>query len=84
MNYKRRTTISVAIGDTPLGSDYPIRVQSMTNTSTNDIEASVAQCRRIADAGADYVRLTAQGVREADNIGEIRSRCEPRAAWCRL
>lgn len=74
MNYKRRTTISVAIGDTPLGSDYPIRVQSMTNTSTNDIEASVAQCRRIADAGADYVRLTAQGVREADNIGEIRSR----------
>lgn len=73
MNYKRRTTISVAIGDTPLGSDYPIRVQSMTNTSTNDIEASVAQCRRIADAGADYVRLTAQGVREADNIGEIRS-----------
>lgn len=80
MNYKRRTTISVAIGDTPLGSDYPIRVQSMTNTSTNDIEASVAQCRRIADAGADYVRLTAQGVREADNIGEIRSRL--RAEGC--
>lgn len=74
MNYKRRSTISVAIGGTPLGSDYPIRVQSMTNTSTNDIEASVAQCRRIADAGADYVRLTAQGVREAENIGEIRRR----------
>ena len=74
MNYKRRPTITVNIGNTPLGSDFPIRVQSMTNTSTNDIDASVAQCRRIADAGADYVRLTAQGVREADSIGEIRSR----------
>lgn len=72
MNYKRRKTISVNIGNTPLGSDYPIRVQSMTNTSTMDTEGSVAQCRRICDAGADYVRLTAQGVREAHNIGEIR------------
>lgn len=72
MDYLRRKTISVNIGDTPLGSDYPIRVQSMTNTSTMDTEGSVAQCRRICDAGADYVRLTAQGVREAHNIGEIR------------
>ncbi len=45
----------------------------MTSTSTMDTEGSVAQCRRIYDAGADYVRLTAQGVREANNIGEIRS-----------
>ncbi len=44
----------------------------MTNTSTDDIEASVAQCLRIAQAGADYVRLTAQGVKEAENIGVIR------------
>lgn len=73
MNYKRRKTINVNIGKTPLGSDYPIRVQSMTNTSTMDTEGSVAQCRRICDAGADYVRLTAQGVREAHNIGEIRN-----------
>ena len=73
MNYKRRTTITVRVDGTPLGSDFPIRVQSMTNTSTMDTEGSVAQCRRIAGAGADYVRLTAQGVREAGNIGEIRS-----------
>ena len=73
MNYKRRKTITVRVGGTPLGSDFPIRVQSMTNTSTMDTEGSVAQCRRIAGAGADYVRLTAQGVREAGNIGEIRS-----------
>ena len=45
----------------------------MTSTSTLDTDASVAQCRRIFDAGADYVRLTAQGVREAHNIGEIRA-----------
>jgi (E)-4-hydroxy-3-methylbut-2-enyl-diphosphate synthase len=72
MNYKRRKTVSVNIGGIPLGSNYPIRVQSMTNTSTDDIEASVAQCLRIAQAGADYVRLTAQGVKEAENIGVIR------------
>ncbi len=72
MNYKRRKTVSVNIGGIPLGSDYPIRVQSMTNTSTDDIEASVAQCLRIAQAGAHYVRLTAQGVKEAENIGVIR------------
>ncbi len=64
--------MSVNIGGIPLGSDYPIRVQSMTNTSTDDIEASVAQCLRIAQAGAHYVRLTAQGVKEAENIGVIR------------
>lgn len=45
----------------------------MTSTSTMDTDGSVAQCRRIYDAGADYVRLTAQGVREANNIGVIRS-----------
>ena len=72
MNYERRKTVSVNIGGIPLGSDYPIRVQSMTNTSTDDIEASVAQCLRIAQAGAHYVRLTAQGVKEAENIGVIR------------
>jgi (E)-4-hydroxy-3-methylbut-2-enyl-diphosphate synthase len=72
-NYKRRKTVTVNIGNTPLGSDYPIRVQSMTNTSTNDIEASVEQCMRIANAGAHYVRLTTQGVKEAENLGRIRT-----------
>ena len=72
MNYSRRKTSRVDIGETPLGSEFPIRVQSMTSTSTMDTSGSVAQCRRICDAGADYVRLTAQGVREANNIGEIR------------
>lgn len=71
-NYIRRKSSAVEIGNIPLGGDNPIRIQSMTSTSTLDTEGSVAQCKRIFDAGADYVRLTAQGVREAENIGVIR------------
>ena len=74
MNYKRRKTVAVNVGGVMIGSDYPIRVQSMTNTNTNDIEASVAQCESLAAAGAEIVRLTAQGVREAQSIGEIRAK----------
>lgn len=70
-DYRRRISHAVNIGGTPLGSSYPVRLQSMTSTSTMDTDASVAQCKRIAEAGADYVRLTAQGVREAENIGLI-------------
>lgn len=70
-DYHRRIAHSVNIGGTPLGSEYPIRLQSMTSTSTMDTDASVAQCKRIAEVGASYVRLTAQGVREAENIGRI-------------
>ena len=77
-NYHRRKTVTVNIGNTPLGSEFPIRVQSMTNTSTNDIEASVEQILRIADAGAHYVRLTTQGVREAENLGIIRKQVRER------
>lgn len=73
-DYVRRKSREVNIGGIPLGGDNPVRIQSMTNTSTMDTEGSVAQCRRIAEAGADYVRLTAQGVREAENIGVIRRR----------
>ena len=74
INYKRRRTTAVRIKNLMMGSDYAVRVQSMTSTGTMDTEGSVAQCKRIADAGADLVRLTAQGVREAENIGVIRSR----------
>jgi (E)-4-hydroxy-3-methylbut-2-enyl-diphosphate synthase len=62
----------VQIGSTPLGGDNPIRIQSMTNTDTLDTKASVEQCIRIIEAGADYVRLTAQGVREAENLAVIK------------
>lgn len=72
-NYHRRHSWSVDVGGIPLGGENPIRIQSMTSTSTDDIEASRAQAERIADAGASYVRLTAQGVKEADAIGKIRT-----------
>ncbi len=72
-DYNRRKTVSVNVGGVPMGSDYPIRVQSMTNTDTNDTERSAEQCLRIAQAGAHYVRLTAQGVREAEGIGMVRN-----------
>lgn len=72
-NYNRRKTVAVNIGGIPLGSDYPIRLQSMVSTSTMDTEGSAAQCERIAQAGASYIRLTAQGVREAENLGNIKA-----------
>jgi len=63
----------INIGTVPLGGNNPIRIQSMTNTNTMDTKASVAQCIRIIEAGADFVRLTAQGIREADNLANIKS-----------
>ena len=70
-NYFRRETSVVKIGATPLGGDNPIRIQSMTNTATQDTDACVAQAKRIADAGGEYVRLTTQGVKEAENLRNI-------------
>ena len=72
-DYKRRDADEVSIGRVKIGGAHPVALQSMTNTSTMDTDGSVAQCRRIADAGADIVRLTAQGIREAENIGRIRA-----------
>ena len=72
-NYKRRETTVTHVGNTPMGGSNPIRVQSMTTTATTDTEGSVAQAKRIIDAGGEYVRLTTQGVREAENLREINS-----------
>ena len=54
-----------------MGGAYPIRIQSMTNTVTMDTEACVEQAKRIIEAGGEYVRLTTQGVREAENLQHI-------------
>lgn len=67
--YKSST---ILVGSTPLGGDNPIRIQSMTNTDTLDTKTSVAQCIRIIEAGADFVRLTAQGIKEAENLANIK------------
>jgi len=71
-NYNKRQTDPVHIGNIILGGGARVLVQSMTNTSTMDTEGSVDQCIKIIEAGADIVRLTAQGVREAANLENIR------------
>ena len=72
-SYERRKTRKVRVGNTSIGGDAPIRVQSMTNTSTLDTNSSAAQIMRIADAGADIVRLTSQGIEHAKNLANIRA-----------
>ena len=69
--YIRRKSVEVKIGQTTIGGNHPIAVQSMTNTATADVEASVAQIERIADAGAPIVRLTAQGKKEGEALADI-------------
>ena len=70
-NYHRRETSVVHIGQLDMGGDNPVRIQSMTTTNTDDTEASVAQAERIIKAGGELVRLTTQGVREAENLKNI-------------
>ncbi len=71
-NYKRRHSSVAKAGGVEIGGDNPIRVQSMTNTDTADAQASADQALRIAEAGGEIVRLTTQGVREAENMAEIK------------
>ncbi len=71
MSYQRRYSTVTHIGKTPLGGNNPIRVQSMTTTDTNDTQACIEQAQRIIDAGGEYVRLTTQGSREAENLKNI-------------
>lgn len=70
-NYMRREASPVQVGDITIGGNAQIRIQSMTTTNTNDTEGSVAQAERIIDAGGELVRLTTQGVREAENMKNI-------------
>jgi (E)-4-hydroxy-3-methylbut-2-enyl-diphosphate synthase len=72
IHYQRRPSSVVRIGNTPLGGDYPVRIQSMASVSTMDTEAAVQQAIRMIRAGAEYVRFTAQGEREARQLGVVR------------
>ncbi len=76
--YVRRKTITVTIGDVPMGSDYPIRVQSMTTIDTMDTAGSVEQSIRMIEAGCEYVRITAPSVKEAQNLENIRKELRAR------
>ena len=70
-NYARRKTTVAHVGAWNIGGENPVRIQSMTTTSTDDTEGSVAQAKRIIDAGGELVRLTTQGKREAENLQHI-------------
>ncbi len=68
----RRKSRQIMVGDVPVGGDAPISVQSMTNTSTSDVAATVAQINTIQQAGADIVRVSVPSLEEAEAFGEIR------------
>ena len=70
--YNRRKSVSVRVGNTAIGGDNPIRLQSMTTTATMDTEGCIEQAIRIIDAGGELVRMTTQGTREAENMRLIR------------
>jgi (E)-4-hydroxy-3-methylbut-2-enyl-diphosphate synthase len=69
--YSCRPSSEVQIGQVKLGGCHAVKVQSMANTDTNDIEGSVEQCLKIVAAGADIVRFTTQGTREAESLKQI-------------
>jgi len=73
-NIKRRKSRQVMVGNVPIGGDAPIAVQSMTNTPTEDVEATVAQIKRLEDVGADIVRVSVPSMDAADAFGAIRKR----------
>lgn len=74
LNYSRLKTRTVTIGNYPLGSNYPIRIQSMTNTNTLAINATVEQSERLINIGCEYVRVTASTMDEAKCLLEIKKR----------
>ena len=72
--FKRFPTRVIQIGDLPMGGSYPIRVQSMTNTDTQNTEGTVAQAIRMIEAGCEYVRIAVPGMKDVENLREIKKR----------
>lgn len=70
---KRRKTREVLVGSLGIGGDNPVRIQSMTTSNTRDVEATVEQAMRLADAGCEIVRMTVQGMKEADACEAIKN-----------
>ena len=83
-NYARRATVEVNVGGVTIGCTNPVRVQSMTNTSTMDTDGSVEQVLRIVAKGGEIVRLTTQGNREAVNMGDIKAQLKARGCYVPL
>jgi len=73
---KRRKSRQIMVGDVPVGGDAPIAVQSMTNSDTCDVDATVAQIERLVSAGVDIVRVSVPSMDAADCFGKIRQRVD--------
>lgn len=73
LRYDRRKTSTTMVGTLAIGSDYPVRIQTMANTSTDDIDASVSQALRCRQTGADLFRFTTQGIKEVEALQQIHS-----------
>jgi len=78
VQYSRRKTLEVSIGDVPMGGNNPIRIQSMTTVDTMDTLGSVEQTIRMVEAGCEYVRITAPSLKEAQNLEEIKKELRKR------
>lgn len=74
LTYHRRHTTTTQVGNLEIGSEHPVRIQTMANTSTNDIEGSVAQAERCIQAGTELLRYTTQGMREVESLAQIHQR----------
>ncbi|MEX0584379.1 MAG: flavodoxin-dependent (E)-4-hydroxy-3-methylbut-2-enyl-diphosphate synthase, partial [Natronospirillum sp.] len=70
---KRRKSRQIMVGNVPVGGDAPISVQSMTNTETTDVAATIGQIRRLEAAGADLVRISVPSMDAAEAFGKIRA-----------
>lgn len=70
---KRRKTREVLVGHVGVGGNNPVRIQSMTTSSTRDVDATIEQVIRLADAGCEIVRVTVQGMKEADSCEGIKN-----------
>lgn len=70
---KRWKTREVMVGNIGVGGDNPVRIQSMTTSSTRDVEATIGQIIQLADAGCEIARVTVQGMKEADACEEIKN-----------
>ena len=73
---QRRKTRQIFVGNVPVGGDAPISVQSMTNTETCDVDATVGQIRRLQDAGVDIVRVSVPSMDAAEAFGKIRQQVD--------
>ncbi|MEL0029943.1 MAG: flavodoxin-dependent (E)-4-hydroxy-3-methylbut-2-enyl-diphosphate synthase [Betaproteobacteria bacterium] len=74
MTTQRRRTLSVRVGRLSIGSDHPIVVQSMTDTDTADVNATVSQITELHHAGSEMVRITVNSVEAACAVPEIKNR----------